>query len=344
MKPAFTDLVGNEKLRRRLGDDLTAGRFGHAYILEGAAGTGKHTLALRIAMALACENRSRDGFPIPCMTCASCRKILSGNSPDVIFVGRGEKATIGVEAVREMHTDVFMPPNELENKVYIIEDAHLMTVQAQNAFLLTLEEPPVYVRFLLLCESASMLLETVRSRAQTLRTEPIPQEEIDRYLSETNAQAKALKDSSPEDYRELLAAAGGSIGRAIRLLDPKLRQAILDQRAGARELIRFYGSRHNSAAVLSYLSGLGQKREDLIERLNVSLLAVRDLLLCKQTESAPLCFYPGKEEACAVAYRFTAPELLRLCDCMDKAIDLLRRNANIRLTLTGFAMDAGVLS
>ena len=228
MKPAFTDLVGNEKLRKRLAEDLLTGRFAHAYILEGAPGTGKHTLALRIAMALACENRGRDGIPLPCMECTACRKILSGNSPDVIFERRGEKATLGVETVREIHNDVYIAPNELNDKVYIIEDAHLLTVQAQNAFLLTLEEPPAYVRFLLLSESSSMLLETVRSRAQTLRTEPIPPQEIERYLIKSDERARSLKSASPDEFRELIAAANGSIGRALRLLvRPLVRQKLL---------------------------------------------------------------------------------------------------------------------
>ena len=226
MKPAFADMVGNEALRERLRDDICADRLSHAYIIEGAEGFGKHMLALRIAAALACENRGMDGLPLPCMECASCRKILSGNSPDVIPISRGDKATLGVEAVRLMHTGVCIAPNELDRKCYLIEDAHLMTVQAQNAFLLTLEEPPPYVCFLLLCESTAPLLETVRSRAPTLRLEPIPPDGIREHLLRTEPAAKALEQQAPEELRELIAAAGGSIGRARLLLDPKRRKPI----------------------------------------------------------------------------------------------------------------------
>lgn len=343
MKPAFADMVGNEALRERLRDDILSDRLSHAYIIDGAAGTGKHMLALRIAAALACENRSRDGLPLPCAECASCRKILSGNSPDVIPVSRGDKATLGVEAVRHMHTDVYVAPNELDCKCYLIEDAHLMTVQAQNAFLLTLEEPPPYVCFLLLCESTVSLLETVRSRAPTLRLEPIPPDTIRAYLLRTEPAAKALAQQNAEELRELIAASGGSIGCAKQLLDPKQRKPILDRRENARAFVRLASARRNSAAVLSFLGTMGQKREEIIAQMNVILLCVRDLLACRYTDCAPLCFFADREEAATLCCRFSAPELLRLCDCIKAATDRLALNANVRLTLTGFAVDAGLL-
>ena len=343
MKPAFADMVGNEALRERLRDDICADRLSHAYIIEGAEGSGKHMLALRIAAALACENRGMDGLPLPCMECASCRKILSGNSPDVIPISRGDKATLGVEAVRLMHTGVCIAPNELDRKCYLIEDAHLMTVQAQNAFLLTLEEPPPYVCFLLLCESTAPLLETVRSRAPTLRLEPIPPDGIREHLLRTEPAAKALEQQAPEELRELIAAAGGSIGRARLLLDPKRRKPILERRDAARTFVRLAAAHRNSAAVLGFLGAMGQKRDEIAAQLNIILLCVRDLLACRYTECAPLCFFAAREEAAELCSRFSAPELLRLCDGIQAAADRLALNANVRLTLTGLAVDAGLL-
>lgn len=343
MKRAFSDMVGNEALRSSIASDILLGSLSHAYILEGAEGLGKHMLAIRIAAALACEHRHDSDYPLPCLACPSCKKILSGNSPDVIFVGRGDKATLGVEAIRKMQSDVFVAPNELDCKIYVIEDAHLLTLQAQNAFLLTLEEPPAYVRFLLLCESSANLLETVRSRAPVLRLEPIPPERIGEELCRTDPTAKKLKGEAPEEFSELLISAGGSIGRAKALLDPKKRKPILEQRAHVREFVSLCASNRNSAAVLSFLNSLGPKREDLLSVLGVMLLCLRDLLLCKQTEAAPLCFFADREEAISLSCKFSAPELLRLCDAIAETADRLRANANVRLTLTAFAMSAGIL-
>lgn len=344
MKTAFPDIVGNERLRARLADGILSGTLSHAYLIEGAAGTGKHSLALRIAAALSCEKKTVDGSPLPCGTCPACRKILSGNSPDVLYVNKKDKATLGVEAVREMHSSVYVAPIESETKVYIIEEAHLMTLQAQNAFLLTLEEPPAYVLFLLLAESAEPLLETIRSRAPTLRTAPIPPALMEEALCNSHRTAKALREENPVEFRELIAASSGSLGRAATLLDARLRRPILAERDCARRFIRLCGSRHNSAAVLSFLAELGQKREEITAQLNVILLALRDLLLCKQSDNAPLCFFADRDEARNEAYRFSSPELLRLCSGISETVERLRRNANVRLALTEFAVGAGLLS
>ncbi len=343
MKPAFEAIVANRALCTRLCDDICKERFSHAYILEGRAGSGKHTLALQIAAALACENRNDPAAPLPCLHCTSCKKILGGYSTDVTVIGRGDKATLGVEAVRGLKQDIYIPPNDNAAKVYIIEDAHLMTVQAQNALLLSLEEPPSYVVFLLLCEDASALLETIRSRAPILRTEPIEPEEIGAYLLRTSGEARSLEATSPTEFSELLAASDGSIGTALSLLNPKRRRPIILRREAARELVQLCSARKNSAAALRYLSSLGQKRDEVTEQMSVTLLCLRDLLLLKQTEGAPLCFFSDREEAAALAYGFTTPQLLTLCNEVQTLIDRLRMNANVRLTLVAFATGIGIL-
>ena len=343
MKIAFSDVVGNDALRLRLQNDLSNRKNTHAYIIEGAKGTGKHTIARRIAAALACENTDDPSKPFPCLTCPACRKILSGNSPDVIYVERGDKATLGIEPIRNLRQDVLVAPNDVATKVYIIEDAHLMTVQAQNAFLLTLEEPPAYVLFLLLCESASSLLETIRSRAPTLRTEPIASEMIGEHLCKTNTDALTLSRNNPAEFAEILASANGSIGFAKDLLDEKARKPIMERRRIATEFATLCANRKNPTATMRFLISLGQKREEIVEQISVLQYCMRDLLLCKQTENAPLCFFADREQALSLSYEFTTPQLLRLCDALADLKSRLSQNANVRLTLTDFAVEIGIL-
>ena len=100
MRPILSDVVANERLRARLGDELLAGKLSHAYILSGERGFGKHILALNLAAALACEREGDAHASLPCLSCPSCRKILTGNSPDVIYINRGDKATLGVDPIR----------------------------------------------------------------------------------------------------------------------------------------------------------------------------------------------------------------------------------------------------
>ena len=343
MKPLFGDIAGNRRICEGFGKDILASTLSHAYILEGAAGTGKHMLAYRIAAALACENRNNDAHPLPCMQCRACRKILEGNSPDVILLGRGDKATFGVETVRGLKSDVYIPPNDLDVKVYILEDAHLMTSQAQNAFLLTLEEPPAYVLFLLLCESVEPLLETVRSRAPVRRMERLDTEEIRNYLCKTLPEASLMAKNDPHAFAELLVAADGSIGRAQRLLDPNRRRPVEEQRENVRRFLQLAASGRKATDALLFLRGLPTKREPLIPQMNELLLALRDLLITKQSEVAPLCFFPDREEAETLAYRFTTPELLSLSLRVTEALHALRANANVRLTMLHLASVCGLL-
>ena len=143
METAFPDILENRALADRLSREIRSGKLSHAYILSGPEGSGKHMLAVRIATALSGPNRLSDGAPLPCMTCPSCRKILEGNSPDLIYILReGSRATLGVEQIRFLREDVLIAPNDTDVKIYVIEDAETMTPQAQNALLLTLEEPP----------------------------------------------------------------------------------------------------------------------------------------------------------------------------------------------------------
>lgn len=343
MKPVFPDLIGNDSLRNRIASGILSDRLGHAYLLEGAFGFGKHTFAKNIAAAASCSHRGDDGYPLPCRECPSCRKIFAGESPDVIYVNRGEKATLGVDAIRQMHADVWIAPNDLEQKVYIIEDAQAMTPQAQNAFLLILEEPPAYVRFFLLSDGSAPLLETVRSRVQTLRMQPIRPDLLAEHLVQTEDAARQLARSAPEEFSELISAAEGSVGRAKVLLDPKLRKPVLDCRNTARKFALLASSGRDEAAAIELLSEFGTRREDAIAKLGATALCIRDLLLLKQSENAGLCFYRDREEATEIAYRFTTPELLRIAEKIDEATDALQRNANLRLTMIRLALETGLL-
>ncbi len=344
MKPFFTDMVANDRLRERLAHEILSGSFSNVYILEGPLGSGKHMLAHRILAALSCERRDDPLAPLPCGTCPSCRKILSGNSPDLIVCNRGDKATFGVEAVRDLRRDVFIPPNDGEVKLYLIEEAQLLTPQAQNALLLTLENPPPYVLFLLLCESVAPLLETVRSRAPVFRTEPVEREALRAHLVSSLPAAKQLERESPDTLSEILSAAGGSIGRAIALLDPVQYKPILEARSAARELVRLAAdSRVGSASALRAVLSMGQKRDRIILQCREILSCLRDLILTKQTDDPPLCFFPNREEAAALAYHFTTPKLLQLSDSIRAATDRLTANANVRLTLITLALDCGLI-
>ena len=153
----------------------------HAYILNGERGSGKRMLANLFAMTLLCESGNSE----PCGKCHSCRQAESGNHPDIIRVTHEKPNSISVDDIRtQVNNTVDIKPYQGPYKVYIIPQADLMTPQAQNAILKTIEEPPAYAIFLLLTENAEMLLPTINSRCVMLKLRNIKDTLIRKYLME----------------------------------------------------------------------------------------------------------------------------------------------------------------
>ncbi len=338
---AMPNIVGNLSLKKRLCKDVLSASLSHAYIIEGEQGSGRSSIALFTAAATACE-RKNEGV-IPCSLCPSCKKILEGKSPDVIFVNSNGKSSLGVDAARFIKEDVFITPNDLEDKFYIIEDADKMTIQAQNAILLTLEEPPHFVHFFLLCENSVSLLETIRSRAPTLRTQPIEEEDIDRYICTNDPRAKELKERSQEEYSALLRASGGSIGKALELLDAKAWNTLKEKREFAKRLLRAALKRSSDAEMLALLSLFSSKREIFSEQLSILSDGLRDLLMLKKSEDVRLCFFSDKNEATELADSTSSAFLISLQAAISTAIEENKRNGNIRLIYTKLAINAKLL-
>ncbi|MBO5042444.1 MAG: hypothetical protein J6D87_05715 [Clostridia bacterium] len=352
-------ILGNTRLLQRLTKDVSESRLSHAYILDGKPGSGRHTVARHVAAAIACYHRegrqipaAQDGqfgffdddpipvpethLPIPCGACEGCRKVLEGISPDVHVIGREGKATLGVDAIRRVRESLYISPVELDTKIYVIEDAETMTPQAQNALLLSLEEPPPYVLFLLLCNGTEHLLETILSRAPVLKTQPMSDGEIRSYLQSNRRTLPA------SDMEAVLIGADGSIGQALTLSDSKSLKDILRQRGLIDAFIK--GCAHKKKNTLTEaVSQFGSKREEVLRLLSLLSLAVRDLLLVKKAETVRLKYYTQIEAAAELADTFTTRSLLSLYTAVESAKDDITQNRNIRLTLTHMCLSAGVL-
>lgn len=341
MKLSMPHIVGNKNLKARLCEDILSGKLAHAYIIEGAYGTGRHLLARSIAKALVCQRKNDSLSSLPCDTCPSCRRINSNNSTDVITVSReSDKASVGIDAARFIKSDIRIHPNDFEYKIYIIEEADKMTAQAQNALLLTLEEPPAYAVFFLICEQAEGLLETVRSRAPIIRTEPVEADEIESFLLSSAPEkyameAKRLKNSSPNELSEIIMASGGAIGRVLELLDAETRASVMDVRERVRSFVEAIINKANSASVIDAVFSLSnQKRETLASELELAVVALRDLIVLKKYEDAPLCFYSNREYALELSSTRPISTLFRLISICEETVSTVRKNANIKLALT----------
>jgi DNA polymerase III delta' subunit len=200
MRNVFLRLFGNSEQKKTLANMIENGTFPHAMILTGPIGSGKHLFAEEIASSLVCHNRKNAALPLPCGVCPACQKIKARQFPDLTYVAPEEgKTQITVEKIRALRADMVLAANDSDHKIYVVEGADTMNAAAQNALLISLEEPPKGVIILLLCEQLEKLLPTVRSRCQVLRTELFEPEQIDGFLTNERAAAK-LKSENPERY------------------------------------------------------------------------------------------------------------------------------------------------
>ena len=343
MKKFMSEIIGNDKLTLRLGLDILNNNMPHAIIIEGPEGTGKRTLAKMISAALACTQKDSEQLPLPCLECVDCRKVIENKSPDVITLSREDKSTLGVDIIRFIKEDIHIIPNDLDFKIYIIEEADKMTEHAQNALLLSLEEPPSFVKFILLCENANKLLETIRSRAPIFRTMPIPNDLLAEHICEKDRRAAQMKLSSPKNFNELIKASAHGIGTALDYLDEKSFAPILSNRELAIDFCTAMICGGNYEVGCDILYRFSASRDTLTEQFGTILEALRDLIILKKSENAELLFFSDRDKAIELCDRSTLSFLFKAIEAVDTAIYENMTYSNIKLLTTKLVTSVGLI-
>lgn len=294
----FRDILGHKQEIAHLERAIESGKVSHAYIFTGEKGTGKHRLASAFAETLQCDDPQNR----PCGECHSCRQALSGNHPDIIYVTHEKPSSIGVEDIRSQLTgEILIRPYNGKYKIYIIPDAEKMTVQAQNAILKTIEEPPEYAVIILLTSNEQALLETIRSRCVTLKLKPVPDEVVKQYL---------MEQIEVPDYQAdiCVAFAQGNIGKAVRLASSEDFMLI---KSSAMKLIRNLGNMEISE-LIEYVKEVQEYKVSIQDYLDILALWYRDMVYYKATkdidgivfrdelktirDTVKVCSYEGVEE------------------------------------------------
>ena len=194
----YTPPIGQDKIISHFKNARRQNKLSAAYILEGESGMGKKEVAKYLTLLVMCDEDE------PCLNCSKCRYTLGGTNTDIFYVSNEEKASIGIDKVREIIKEAYIMPKISDKKIFVIDNAHLLTKEAQNALLKVLEEPPQYVMFFLLCESVNFLLQTILSRTVMVRLDP---------LSKENLKKITLCDN---DF--LIEYANGCPGKLIKLM------------------------------------------------------------------------------------------------------------------------------
>ena len=211
----FEELVGQEHVARALKNAVTTGRVGHAYLFAGARGVGKTSAARILAKALNCE---KGPTPEPCNRCSICQDIAAGSDIDVLEVDGASNR--GIEEVRALRQNATLRPSRARYKIYIIDEVHMLTREAFNALLKTLEEPPPHVKFIFCTTEPNKVPATILSRCQRFDFSGISPEAICRRLSQILE--KEGITAEPEALAIIARRAGGSMRDAQSLLEQVL--------------------------------------------------------------------------------------------------------------------------
>ena len=290
----FEDLLGQNTVKKALYDSVRADRLSHAYVFCGPEGSGRKSFAAEFAKAVMCKDPRKDASP--CGECTSCRLLSAGTNPDYkLITGDVSKNSVGIDAVRLLEEDVSTAPEYGAKKVYVIDRSEKLTVQAQNALLKTIEEPPEYVMLIFICANADALIDTVRSRTVRLDFARNTDEEVLEIY-----RRRAEKTGSEEEEQIVTAYADGIIGRAVKFSGfeelSKLREELF------RVLKLLTGKR--SAFIIEFnrlFSDNSDSREFLFFELSSAL---RDLMLYSR--------YGGVVSLQNMQYRVTIKRLSEL--------------------------------
>lgn len=314
----FSSIIGHEQIIEHLQNVISKDKVSHAWIFHGPDKSGKMALAKSFAMALQCEKHTGEG----CMECHSCKQALSGSQPDIIYLQHEKPNTISVDDIRrQINSDISVKPYASPYKIYIVDEAEKMNLQAQNALLKTIEEPPAYGIILLLTTNTASFLPTIQSRCITLNLKVVPDGKIRAFLME--------KYELPDYKADICTAfAQGNVGKAIQLAESEdfneIKSAALQLLKRVRETDLY--------EMMEAVKHIGNYKLEINDYFDIMTIWYRDVLLYKATSDANhLIFkdevYDIKKQASKSSYE--GIELI--IKALDKA--KIRLNANVSFEL-----------
>lgn len=322
----FRDIIGQEQIKTHFHNAISTGKISHAYIINGERFSGKEFIARIFAMTLQCEK----GGTEPCQQCHSCKQALSNNQPDIIYVTHEKPGSIGVDDIRkQVNGDIAIKPYNSPYKVYIVNEAEKMTVQAQNALLKTLEEPPAYAVILLLTTNVNSLLQTILSRCVILHMKPVSDELIKKFL---------MEQMQVPDYKADICAAfaRGTVGKAKHLALSEDFEKVKEEAVSLLKYVHDMDVTEMIAAVKK----IAEYKLDVGDYLDILSIWYRDVLLFKATKDANhLVFREETQNIRKAAGRTSYEGIETVIQALSKAKSRLEANVNFDLTMELLLLD-----
>lgn len=339
----FDDMVGQEHVVTTLKNAVNRDQVAHAYIFAGPRGTGKTTAARLLAKVVNCENVLPSEAE-PCNECDMCRSIDSGSSMSVVEMDAASHR--GIDDIRELQERVPYASTSGRYRVYILDEAHMLTPEAFNALLKTLEEPPSHVIFVLATTEAHKIPVTVQSRCQRFDFRYLTAQEITARLHQVIAASDGLEVSESAVWVISLQA-GGAVRDALGLLEQcrdyssgKIEEEDVHRVTGAvsREVLLKYASRMNTGDVpglMEMLDEVSMAGADMSQFIRDLLAYFRDMLLYRASDGAyePIMPEGDLQDMEAVAGKFGLPRLLDIVDRLAETEDRSRYSTQPRFLL-----------
>lgn len=316
----FHDVIGQEHLIEHLQSAITMGKVSHAYILDGAKGSGKNFIADIFAAALQCEKHGKEA----CGQCISCKQAESKNHPDIIRITHEKPNTISVDDIRQqLCGDILIKPYKGPYKIYIVDEAEKLNVQAQNALLKTIEEPPAYAVILLLTTNAESFLPTILSRCVTLHMKPVKDSLVRKYLME--------QVQIPDYEADICTAfAQGNLGKAKQLA---VSEEFGEMKEHAIRLVTYIQDMEISELIES-MRKITEFKTDISDYLDLLMVWYRDVLLYKATwNAASIVFSDEIHTLRKMATKSSYEGIEKILKALDKAKLRLAANVNFDLTM-----------
>ena len=340
----FDDIIGQDKIKEYFKAVISNNKISHAYLIQGEQGCGKEYVARIIAKTLQCNNKVEiNGIYEACGVCQSCKQAENKTHPDIITVKplsrkkdkqkselsvdselMKDNGDIGVDDIREqINSDVEILPYSGDYKIYIVNEADKLNIQAQNALLKTFEEPPKYVIIILLVENVSTLLDTIMSRAVLLRMQPVDDNILEEYLINVLGVSKYKVNLC-------IAYARGNLGKAKQIATNEDYDEILEETLRMLKNLK----EMEVSEVIESIKKINNLKMNITEYLDLINVWYRDVLLFKATNDTNGLIFKNELQAIkSVANTSSYAGIECIISALAKTKDRVRANVNVDLAI-----------